>query len=169
MTTSLRISRLGVALACGLLWLGCGGGHDDGFRDITPEDCSACHIVEYQSTSQPPHSALIDLGYRPELCADCHGSKNWRPPERADLHPENAFSITTPPHNGYACSDCHDPVLDIASAAGQNTSCVGCHTRAHTLDVMDAVHAEDPDYPITGDHANPNFCLECHPDGRFDE
>lgn len=169
MKTSLRTSRLGVVLACGLLWLGCGGGHDDGFQDITPEDCSACHIVDYQNTRQPPHSLLIDLGYRPELCADCHASKNWRPPVRANLHPEDTFSINTPPHSGYGCNDCHDPQIDRPSAAGLNANCVGCHLGSHTLDVMDGVHANDPDYPITGDHDDPSFCLLCHPNGRFEE
>jgi hypothetical protein len=165
MTTSLRFSGLGVALAatCGLLWAGCSGGHDDGFRDVRADDCSSCHLVEYQSTSRPPHLAL---GYS-QVCADCHGSKNWSPPENPSLHPERDFSINTVPHSGYACSDCHDPEIDAASAAGFNTNCVGCHTGAHTLAVMDEVHKDDPEYPI-GD-PRPNFCLDCHPDGRFDE
>jgi hypothetical protein len=147
-----------------LLWPGCdGGGHDDGFRDVRADDCSACHLVEYQTTSRPPHLAV---GYS-QACAVCHGSKNWRPPESPDLHPDDDFSITTAPHTGYACSDCHDPELDIASAAGLNTNCVGCHTGAHTLAVMDEVHKDELDYPI-GD-PRPNFCLDCHPDGRNDD
>jgi hypothetical protein len=101
------------------------------------------------------------------VCADCHGSKNWSPPENPSLHPERDFSINTAPHSGYTCSDCHDPEIDAASAAGFNTNCVGCHTGAHTLAVMDEVHKEEADYPI-GD-PRPNFCLDCHPDGRNDD
>lgn len=171
MTTPLRISGLGVALACAcaLLWIGCESGHDGPFREVSPDDCVACHLGEYQTTSQPPHAALASLGYRAERCPLCHDNKNWRPPKDPGLHPDEAFSITTPPHGDFGCADCHDPELDVASAAGFNTDCVGCHTGSHTLEYMDEVHKDDPDYPITGDHSNPNFCLECHPNGRFEE
>lgn len=166
MTTSLRISGVGVALvvACGWLWVGCGGGHDDAFREVGADDCSTCHLAEFQSTSQPPHSAL---GYS-QGCVDCHGSKNWRPPENPDTHPDVDFLISAGPHRPelVACSDCHDPTMDVTSIAGLNTNCVGCHTGAHTLVIMDDVHKEDPEYPI-GD-PRPNFCLDCHADGRCD-
>lgn len=167
MTTSLRFSGLGTALlaACGLLWLGCGGGHDERFQMVESDDCASCHLPEYVSTSQPSHAAL---GYRADVCASCHGSKHWRPPQSPDLHPDDAFSISTLPHGAYGCPDCHDPDLDLTSIAGINTNCVGCHTGSHTLDFMDEVHKDDPDYPTTGERSV-NFCLDCHPDGRFDE
>jgi nitrate/TMAO reductase-like tetraheme cytochrome c subunit len=48
--------------------------------------------------------------------------------------------------------------------AGENTDCVGCHDGEHTRAEMDAKHREERDYP-SGD-APPNFCLDCHKDGR---
>ena len=166
MTTSLRISGLGLALvvAGGLLWFGCGGAHDDGFQEVANDDCVACHQVDYDNTRQPPH----ENGRIPVTCGSCHGSVNWRPPENPDLHPDEDFLISSGPHVApeVGCSDCHDPTLDLSSFSGENTNCVGCHTGAHAIPLMDDVHKNDPEYPI-GDPRR-NFCLDCHRDGRCD-
>lgn len=149
--------------ACGLLLLaGCGGSHDDAFREVANDDCSACHVGDYLNAREPPHPAF---GYSQE-CALCHTSNFWRPPFAPILHPNEAFAIDVAPH-AYACEDCHDPALDLTSIAGLNTNCVGCHEGAHSLGLMDEVHKDDPDYPL--DDPRPNFCLDCHPDGRFVE
>jgi hypothetical protein len=172
MTTSLRISGLGMALvACSSLWLGCGGGgHDGVFQEVGAEDCGACHLRDYQSTNQPSHVALLDQGYdfSLESCPKCHGNQQWRPPENPGLHPDADFLISSGPHHPdlVACADCHDPTLDETSSEGLNTNCVGCHTGAHILPIMDDVHKNDPEYPI-GD-PRVNFCLDCHDDGRCD-
>jgi hypothetical protein len=148
---------------CGLLLLaGCGGSHDDTFREVADDDCSACHLGEYQAAREPPHPAF---GYS-QQCAGCHSSKFWRPPFDPNLHTNDAFAIDVAPHV-YACEDCHNPALDVTSIAGLNTDCVGCHEGAHSLGLMDEVHKDDPDYPLND--PRPNFCLDCHPDGRFDE
>jgi hypothetical protein len=166
MTTSLRSSGLGAApLACWLLALaGCSGGHDAGLREVGADDCSACHLAEYQGTTQPYHPAKnYSLA-----CVGCHDNAFWRPPISADLHPNDMFRISSGPHSSefYACDDCHDPAFDLTSTDGANTNCVGCHTGAHSRGKMDEVHINDPDYP-KGD-PRPNFCLDCHPDGRFE-
>jgi hypothetical protein len=151
-------------LAAGALLLlaGCGDSHGEGFREVANDDCSACHVTEYLMTREPPHTAF---GYSQD-CGSCHTSNVWRPPYAANLHPNDKFAIDVSPHR-YACEDCHDPSGDVTSIAGLNTDCVGCHEGAHTRAKMDDVHKEDPEYPL--DDPRPNFCLDCHPDGRFDE
>lgn len=148
--------------ACGLLLAGCGGSHDDAFREVANDDCAACHIGEYFAANEPPHPAF---NY-PQTCADCHSSDFWRPPFEPSLHPNAEFAIDVLPH-AYACEDCHNPDFDVTSIAGLNTDCVGCHEGAHNLALMDDVHKNDPEYPL-GDDRGPNFCLTCHPDGRFE-
>lgn len=172
MTTSLRISVLGTALvvACSSFWLGCGGGHDDTFQEVRANECGACHLSEYQGTSQPNHYALVQQGmtYTVEFCPGCHTTQDWRPPYNPNLHPNNEFLISDGPHtlDEMACDDCHDPTIDARSRDGLNANCVGCHTGAHAIPIMDEVHLEDPDYPI-GD-PRPNFCLDCHTNGLCD-
>lgn len=145
-----------------LLLAGCGGAHDDGFREVADDDCSACHINDYLAAREPPH---IAFGYNQD-CVLCHTSNVWRPPFAPILHPNAEFAIDVAPHV-YACEECHNPDFDQTSIAGLNTDCVGCHDGAHTLPLMDEVHKEDPEYPL-GDDRGPNFCLVCHPNGRFE-
>jgi hypothetical protein len=189
MTTSLRISGrisgLGTALvvACGLFWLGCGGGHDS-FQEVRSDECGACHLSEYQSTNQPNHYALSQQGmtYTLEFCPQCHATEQWRPPYNPNLHPDSDFLISDGPHtpDEVACADCHDPTIDEPSKDGQNANCVGCHTangdEPHAIPLMDEVHKEDPDYPShRNDPADPtadprpNFCLDCHTNGLCDD
>jgi hypothetical protein len=171
MTTLLRLSGLGTALvvACGSFWLGCGGGHD-AFQEVRADECGACHEEEYDDTNQPNHYALSQQGmtYTLEFCPQCHSTQQWRPPYNPNLHPDSEFLISSGAHHPdeVACADCHDPTIDEPSKDGQNANCVGCHTGAHAIPLMDEVHKEDPEYPI-GD-PRVNFCLDCHTNGLCD-
>jgi hypothetical protein len=61
---------------------------------------------------------------------------------------------------------CHNP--DLGSPVdGENADCVGCHDGEHTRGKMDPKHDEEPDYPQGA--APPNFCLDCHPNGRKED
>ena len=69
------------------------------------------------------------------------------------------------PHSPYRddCVSCHNP--DLGSPVdGENADCVGCHDGEHTRALMDPKHREENDYPTGA--APPNFCLDCHADGR---
>jgi hypothetical protein len=120
----------------------------------TPRECVGCHREDYDTSPYPGHDAF------PTTCVDCHTTTAWTPALEA-AHPNDRFPLGE--KHDYPCLDCHNPDLG-PSTGGMNTDCVGCHEGEHTRDRMDREHNEEPDYP-TGP-APPNFCLDCHPDGR---
>lgn len=122
----------------------------------TPTQCVGCHRADYDRSPYPGHATF------PTTCADCHTTSAWRP-AMGGAHPEGAFPIANGAHAGIACLDCHDPSLG-APQRGMNTDCVGCHTGQHARSLLDSKHVEVPGYPAGA--AAPNFCLECHPNGR---
>ena len=124
----------------------------------TPTVCVGCHQDDYDSSPFPGHSDY------PTTCQDCHTTNAWTPAV-GGTHPENAFPIQAEPHSAYRndCVSCHDPELG-SSVGGENADCVGCHDGDHTRAEMDPKHREEPDYPLGA--APPNFCLDCHADGR---
>lgn len=146
-----RWMLLGLALLAG-----CGKSHADALVEINDGVCVPCHRDEYEGAQNPLH-----VGVMPETCADCHNTRAWRP-ATGGTHPEDRFSITTPPHT-FACNECHNPSLGLTPGK-DNTDCIGCHTGAHTLVLMDAAHANVAAY--LPDPSMPHFCLGCHPAGR---
>lgn len=124
----------------------------------TPTACIDCHQSDYDGSPYLGHSDF------PTTCADCHSTDAWSPATGGN-HPENAFPIESGPHSKYRndCTSCHDTALG-SSIGGENADCVGCHDGDHTRAKMDAKHREEPDYP--NGVAPPNFCVDCHPDGR---
>lgn len=131
----------------------CHGG-DPAVYAGTPTECVGCHGADYDASPYPGHDGF------PTTCIDCHTTAAWTPAV-GGAHPEDRFPLRD--KHDYECLDCHDPDLG-PSTGGENTDCVGCHEGEHTRARMDDKHREEPDYP-TGD-APPNFCIECHPDGR---
>jgi predicted CXXCH cytochrome family protein len=128
------------------------------FDHRTPTLCVGCHQSDYDNSPFPEHDTF------PTTCQDCHTTNAWTPAV-GGTHPENAFPIQDGPHSKYRtdCVSCHDPELG-SSIGGENADCVGCHDDKHTREKMDPKHDEEPDYPQGA--APPNFCLDCHPDGR---
>jgi len=120
-----------------------------------PTRCYDCH--EWQRPSTSTHPASGD-------CLGCHATSAWLP-ATGGAHPESAFPIQSGAHSRYRndCASCHNVALG-SPVAGQNTDCVGCHAGEHTRAKMDPKHREVRNYP-TGS-APPNFCLDCHSDGR---
>jgi len=124
----------------------------------TSTSCVDCHRADYDRSPYPGHSNF------PTTCQDCHTASAWTP-ATGGAHPENAFPIRSGAHSKYQndCASCHDAALG-SPTNGQNTDCVGCHDGTHTRSRMDAKHQEERDYPRGA--APPNFCLDCHADGR---
>ncbi len=120
--------------------------------------CVDCHRSDYDGSPYLGHDTFA------LSCQDCHTSSAWTPATGGN-HPEDAFPIESGPHKDYRddCVSCHNPDLG-SPVAGENADCVGCHDGDHTRAKMDAEHREENDYP-TGP-APPNFCLDCHEDGR---
>lgn len=149
-------ARLGLAFAIVMLAACDREGHR---TPVTQGECYTCHVADYESTTDPPHS-----GSFPTTCGDCHSTDAWRPAS-GGAHPEDRFAIATGQHAALECGSCHDASLG-SNLAGANTNCVGCHGGAHQRAAMDERHRGLTGYPI-GD-APPNFCLTCHPNGNAD-
>jgi len=120
----------------------------------TPSACVDCHRSDYDSSSYPGHAEF------PITCQDCHTADAWTP--ASGSHPEPSFPITSGPHKVVDCMGCHN--AELGGNGADNADCVGCHTGRHTRASTDDKHDEIADYP--GSAAPPNFCLDCHPDGR---
>ena len=126
--------------------------------ESTPTVCVGCHQDDYDNSPFPGHDAF------PTTCGDCHATAAWTPATGGN-HPENAFPIESGPHSKYRneCTSCHNPALG-SPVGGEDADCVGCHEGDHSRAKMDEKHNGEPDYPQGA--APPNFCLDCHPDGR---
>jgi len=120
--------------------------------------CVGCHQDDYDGSPFPGHSEFQTT------CQDCHTTTGWKPATGGN-HPEDAFPIENGDHSPYRddCVSCHNPELG-SPVDGENADCVGCHDGEHTRASMDPKHRDEPDYPQGA--APPNFCLDCHADGR---
>jgi len=121
----------------------------------TPTACSGCHLADYNASPYPNHNTFS------KTCTDCHSTNAWKPASGTG-HPEAKFPIQTGPHKVFTCAECHDSKLGPNGKG--NADCVGCHTGQHTRAKMDAKHQGKNGYPAGT--APPNFCLDCHPDGK---
>lgn len=108
-------------------------------------DCIACHLSDYQGTTNPDHAAV---GF-PTSCQSCHTPHTWR---RARF--DHRFPITSGRHSGFACQDCHLVPRNFSSF-----SCTHCHE--HRQSKMDDEHDD-----VNGYVWQSLSCYQCHPDGR---
>ncbi len=120
--------------------------------------CVDCHRSDYDGSPYPGHDTFAFT------CQDCHSTNAWTPAV-GGAHPENAFPIQNGAHSRYRndCASCHNSALG-SPVAGENADCVGCHDGEHTRAKMDSKHRGENGYPAGA--APPNFCLDCHADGR---
>lgn len=152
-----------------LLVLGsCLQSHDDSRVQVRQEDCVTCHLVDYDGTTEPPHTAAPTATGTvefPKTCADCHKTTSWKP-ALGGLHPPPPqFPIANgAPHVDIACLTCHVD-LNTTAVAGANTDCVQCHPDDRTQrDSHAGVKSpQGASYAYTPDVRN--FCLTCHPAG----
>jgi hypothetical protein len=124
----------------------------------TPTLCVGCHQSDYDKSPYPGHSNF------PTTCENCHTTAAWTP-ATGGTHPESAFPIQSGAHSRYQndCTSCHNAALG-SPVGGENADCVGCHTGEHTRARMDGKHSGVRNYP--NGTAPPNFCLDCHRNGR---
>jgi cytochrome c7-like protein len=113
----------------------------------TPIDCVACHLADYQATTDPPHAST---GFSTD-CKMCHTPTAW---ERARFdHAGTQFPITGA-HRTLPCSACH-----ASGYAGTPTDCYACHQ-------ADYEGTTDPDHRALG---FPTDCATCHNTTSFDQ
>ncbi len=123
--------------------------HANGYAG-TPTNCSACHMADYNSATNPNHNAANF----PTDCAQCHNETAWEP--STFDHDNDYFPIYSGNHNGEwnACVDCHTNPNDYSVF-----TCIDCHEH-------------DDQNEVNNDHNgvnnysyNSNACYSCHPDG----
>lgn len=121
--------------------------HTNGYAG-TPTECEACHLDDYNNTSNPNHSAA----QFPTDCASCHDENGWTP---ANFDHDQEFPIYSGKHDGEwnACADCHIDPNNFSVF-----SCIICHD--DQADLVDE-HDDVPGYVYDS-----NACFNCHPDGE---
>jgi len=132
----------------------CNKCHSSGVYAGLSKECISCHQPDYQSTSNPSHTAL-DFSTN---CKDCHTTDpGWKPAEYRD-HDAKSFPIYSGKHNGQwnTCADCHTNPANYLQF-----TCIDCHT--HNQGATDGEHDG-----VTGYAYNSPACFGCHPNGRAD-
>lgn len=125
--------------------LDCTACHEGGVFTGTPATCSACHLDDYNGTSDPNHQAA---GF-PTSCDTCHTTNpGWSPASF-----DHTFPISSGRHSGLSCTDCHEN-----SSNFQQFTCVSCHE--HNRTDMDDEHSD-----VNGYVYSSASCLQCHPQG----
>ena len=126
-------------------------------------NCVDCHTGEHERRAVDPQHVGVS-GYpagsaAANFCLTCH------PSGAADSarHPEDRFRISGGAHGGIDCNGCHNPALG-SNVGGANSDCIGCHSGEHSQSRMDSKHRGRRDYRF--DASNPDFCRDCHADGR---
>lgn len=154
----------------------CAACHADKVYAGKPTTCVSCHLVDYNNTTSPKHSAV---GY-PTDCQSCHTTSQW--PGANFNHSATAFPLLGA-HLAVACADCH--VNNVYK--GTSTTCASCHqtdfnnstsphhvqagftTQCLTCHTMNAGwkpatfdHSKTL-FPLTGAHIA-QICSACHAD-----
>jgi hypothetical protein len=104
-------------------------------------DCSSCHLLQYNSATNPNH---ITAGF-PQDCAVCHGTSAWVPAQYN--HGATSFPLTGA-HAPLTCSACHSN----GQYGTLPTACVSCHLTQYN-------QAANPNH-VTA--AFPQDCSICH-------
>lgn len=113
--------------------------HANGYAG-TATDCAACHIQDFDNTTDPDHRAS---GFDTN-CEICHSTSAWTP--ATFDHNDTGFPLTGA-HQSLQCLDCH-----ANGYTGTAKECAACHQQ-------DSDNTTDPD------HAAANFpltCQDCH-------
>ena len=116
--------------------------HMNGFVD-TPMNCDACHLPDYNASTNPNHSTLG----LPQTCDDCHTTEPGWIPATFDIHDQ--YYLLTGEHQVIAdnCIVCHD-----GDYVNTPNSCDGCH-------ISDYNAATNPNHLTLG---IPITCETCH-------
>lgn len=118
--------------------LDCEDCHADRYAG-TPTGCYACHLNDYEATTDPDHVAA---GFA-KACRSCHDTRSW---QGAILNHDEFFRLTGG-HRGLDCQACHS-----GGFKGTPTHCYACHKSEYN-------NTKDPDHSAAG---FPRSCESCH-------
>lgn len=154
--------------------------HVGGQYTGTTTQCFGCHKADYNSTTNPNHTAA---GF-PQDCTVCHNTVQWKG-AHFDHNGATKFPLTGA-HITVSCSQCHlnnrfaGTPSDCVSchqadyngstnpnhkAAGFPQTCATCHTTAQWKGAR-FDHSTASHFPLTGAHVNV-ACTQCHANNRF--
>ncbi|MGA1999812.1 MAG: hypothetical protein ABSG52_07455, partial [Terriglobales bacterium] len=119
----------------------CTNCHVGGKYAGTPTDCSACHMTDFQKTTNPNHTVVAF----PTTCSTCHSTTDWL--SATFNHATTGFSLTGA-HATQACSSCHAGTPLTAA----NTACSSCHMTEYQK-------TTNPNHTVV---AFPTTCSTCH-------
>lgn len=122
----------------------CTACHTTGVFAALPMACNNCHLDDYNSTSNPSHTAYNFS----TTCENCHDTRSW-----GDGSFTHAFPITSGAHRNMACNNCH------TTGVGGAFSCTHCHE--HRQSSMNSEHSG-----VNGYQWVSSRCYDCHPNGR---
>ncbi|MDD5564896.1 MAG: hypothetical protein PHQ91_14370, partial [Thermoanaerobaculaceae bacterium] len=121
----------------------CTACHGDGVFKGKSTACVACHISDYNGTTNPNHAAS---GF-PTTCETCHKASDTSWTQGVFNHAATAFPLLGV-HATQPCTACHgDGVFK-----GKSTACVACHQ-------TDFNNAKNPNHVQAG---FPTACETCH-------
>ncbi|MDK9699171.1 MAG: multiheme c-type cytochrome [bacterium] len=165
----------------------CNQCHSNGQYAGTPSDCFSCHQTQYQSATNPVHTAQF---FPSANCGTCHsnGGPAWQP--AAFTHSAYTLMNDHQSPNPTACNRCHTN----GQYTGTPTNCYSCHQTqyqgatnpVHTAQFFPlancgtchsnggpawqpGVFTHTTTFALTGNHLSPNptDCNECHPNGQY--
>jgi hypothetical protein len=159
------------ALTLGHAILDCSRCHDiNDYNNISTE-CQSCHLIDYNSTSNPNH-LVAEISTE---CMECHTTMpGWKPAEFEHFtfpltqghaimdcnqcHDVNDYSNVT-----NECQSCHLPDYNNTTnpnhlVANLSTDCMECHT---TMPGWKPAEFDHFSFPLTQGHAITD-CNECH-------
>ncbi|MBI1336234.1 MAG: hypothetical protein GC164_04650 [Phycisphaera sp.] len=164
-------------LSAGHAGLNCNQCHTGNTFQGLSTDCVACHLSDYQSTTNPNHAAS---GFSTN-CTQCHSTSAWL---GAKFNHPSSFPLSAG-HAGLKCADCHVG----GKFQGLSTDCVACHltdfqatkdpnhvasgfatncTQCHTTNSWQGAKFDHPaSFPLTAGHAGVK-CTDCHVGGKYD-
>ncbi len=119
--------------------------HVGGVFGGTSSECSACHLDEYDATTDPDHQ---DAGF-PTDCNACHTPTTWF----GATFDHSSWPLTGQ-HQGASCTDCHQNGV----YEGTPTNCVSCH-------LSDYNNTNNPNHSSAG---FPTSCQTCHDTNGWD-
>ena len=159
--------------------LQCNQCHTSGAFASTPKNCDACHIAQFNATTNPNH---VQAGF-PVDCSICHTTTTFAT-SSFDHNAASGFPLTGT-HATTSCAQCH--VAGNFSTLPRN--CDGCHLPEYksttnpnhvqaafpldcsichsTTNWLNAVfdHSKTP-FPLTGAHTTV-ACTQCHVNNVF--
>ena len=107
----------------------------------TPTQCSACHTIDFNQTTNPNHGWLNI----PTDCAMCHTTAAGWAPATFPIH--NNYWVLSGAHTYTSCVDCHN-----GNYNNTPTNCFACHS-------ADFNGAINPKHAAAG---FPTTCEDCH-------